>query len=197
MFYHRETNQHFSVNKSFVLNDIQYPSNWLTTVNESTIEALGLVPVTVVGNKKDEKYYINSESFDNGVLTITSSMRPLVDIRKEKLKEINNITDAIISSVKDDYPADEVMSWAKQEMEAKAYMQDPSSSIPLLSAIASTRGVDIDDLALKVMIKSDIFAEFIGKIFGIRQSLEDILMAIDLEAEDALDKIIAIQWPEM
>ena len=116
--------------------------------------------------------------------------------RDMRLAEFKVKSDAITYAVREEYPTDEVISWSKQEAEARAYLADNSAPTPLLSAIAENRSIPLALLAEKVTEKADVYAIFTGQIFGIRQALEDRLRAIDLDAPDAIDQINAIVWPE-
>ena len=63
------------------------------------------------------------------------------------------------------------------ESEARAYAADPTASTPLLSALATTRGIPLPDLVERVLAKADAFAVASGSIIGQRQALEDRLDA--------------------
>ena len=118
------------------------------------------------------------------------------ELRAVKLAEFKAKSDLITFSVREEYPTDEVLSWSKQEVEARAYLADNSAPTPLLSAIAENRSIPLALLAEKVAEKADVYAIFTGQIFGIRQALEDRLLAVDLDAPDAIEQINAIMWPE-
>ncbi|WP_240801366.1 hypothetical protein [Vogesella mureinivorans] len=102
----------------------------------------------------------------------------------------NNALQALTAA----YPEREINSWPQQEREARSLEQDVSAAVPLLSAIASARGLDVAELAARVREKSDAFAIASGAIIGRRQALEDVLAAIDLDAPDAASQIEAVQW---
>lgn len=116
-------------------------------------------------------------------------------VLQNKLVTFKNQSDMLTCSVREEYPTDEVLSWSKQEIEARAYLADKTAPVPLLSAIAENRSIPLALLAEKVVEKADAYAGFTGQIFGIRQALEDRLLAVDLDAPDAIDQINAIQWP--
>ena len=75
------------------------------------------------------------------------------------------------------YPDREIRTFDKQESEARAYAADATASTPLLSALAQARGVPLDELARRVLVKADAFAVASGSIIGQRQALEDRLDA--------------------
>lgn len=127
----------------------------------------------------------------------TVPLPSILFLREGKLADFKAKSDAITYAVRQEYPTDEVISWSKQESEARAYLADANAETPLLSAIAQQRGVSLALLAEKVVEKSATYAVFTGQIFGIRQALEDRLLAVDLDAPDAIDQINAIVWPEV
>lgn len=138
---------------------------------------------------------IQADSTGHPVLVDQLALTPF-QTRDTKLAEFKTKSDLITFSVREEYPTDEVLSWSKQELEARAYLADDSAPTPLLSAIAENRNIPLDLLAQKVVEKADVYAGFTGQIFGIRQALEDRLLAIDLDASDAVEQINAIVWPE-
>lgn len=79
------------------------------------------------------------------------------------------------------YPDSEVLSWDKQEAEARA------GGGPLVSALAAARGIDEQELIRRILAKAEAFAVLSGTIIGQRQALEDQVRAGALEVE----------WPEV
>lgn len=101
----------------------------------------------------------------------------LEEAKTHKLREINNAADKAISELTITYPNREIATFDKQESEARAYAADPTSHTPLLSALAEARGITLDDLVKRVLVKADAFAVASGHIIGTRQALEDHLDA--------------------
>lgn len=101
----------------------------------------------------------------------------LADAKSTKLSEINTVTDAAIAVLTETYPDREIATFDKQESEARAYVADPMSSTPFLSALAVARGIPLSDLVRRVITKADAFAVASGSIIGQRQALEDRLDA--------------------
>ncbi|QOD81901.1 hypothetical protein [Chromobacterium haemolyticum] len=112
-----------------------------------------------------------------------------------KLAEINAAVGRALGELSASYPAGEVSSWSQQTAEADALVANPAAPAPLLTAIATARGLSVTDLAGRVRAKRDAYAQSSGQIIGQRQALEDALGAIDLQAGDAAAKLEAIQWP--
>ena len=101
----------------------------------------------------------------------------LAEAKSTKLSEINTVTDATIAVLTETYPDREIATFDKQESEARAYVADPMSSTPFLSALAVARGIPLSDLVRRVIAKADAFAVASGSIIGQRQALEDRLDA--------------------
>ena len=76
-----------SASQSFVLDDVQYPSNWLRGVDTATREALGFVPVTV-GAKPDERYYWVTEERNGPDITYTGIAKDLDQVKKLILTDL-------------------------------------------------------------------------------------------------------------
>ena len=77
------------------------------------------------------------------------------------------------------YPQHEIDTWDQQRREAVAYQGDPSiADTPLLTAMATARGMTVAALAARVLTKAQAFAQAGGAILGAQQALEDQLQAI-------------------
>lgn len=118
----------------------------------------------------------------------------LADAKSTKLSEINTVTDASIAVLTETYPDREIATFDKQESEARAYVADPMSSTPFLSALAVARGIPLSDLVRRVITKADDFAVASGSIIGQRQALEDRLDACTtVEEVEAI--VVSISMP--
>ena len=114
------------------------------------------------------------------------------DVKASALVAINAASEKAIAAIQSGYPASEVLSWPKQEAEARSYIANPSSPTPFLDALAKARGIDKAELARRVILKADAFAEYSGAVIGKRQGLEDVLNA--LPADATVEQIVAIAW---
>lgn len=97
------------------------------------------------------------------------------EVKKYKLGEINAVANRVLSSLTATYPDMEVSTFDKQESEARAYVANPATPTPLLSALAKARGFELSELVERVIVKADMFAVLSGSIIGQRQALEDRL----------------------
>lgn len=100
------------------------------------------------------------------------------DYRAYKLAEINASCEAELAALQSAYPQSEVLSWDKQEREARAFVENPTTPVPLISALAAAREVDPADLAGWIILKADTYTAAIGAALGKRQKLEDELAAL-------------------
>ena len=114
-----------------------------------------------------------------------------------KLQTINGMADAILQPITSMYPATEVVSWDKQEVEARRWQEwqewqewqdsdktEPEPPTALIDQILVTRtDVDKPELVRRIIAKADAYATS-GQIFGIRHTLEKDIETI--LANDAL-----------
>ena len=104
-----------------------------------------------------------------------------------KLSEINAAYDAAMSSLVSTYPSAELLTFGKQETEARSWLADNTISTPLIDALVLGRGIDKAELVRRIIAKSDAFAVATGYITGQRQKYED-----QLEAATTAEEIEAI-----
>ena len=124
---------------------------------------------------------------------VANSAERLWTAKDDALREVYAFYSAKLSDVRATYPADEVASWGKQESEARAWTADHAAPTPLLSAIATARGVPFALLVEKVIEKADLFAAASGALIGARQQAEDRISAAATPADVA--QIIADIFP--
>ncbi|EEG08217.1 hypothetical protein [Pseudogulbenkiania ferrooxidans] len=133
---------------------------------------------------------------DGEVVALPPEPIVLAELLTQRLVDINTHAASLLATLSASYPDGEVQSWAQQTREAEALVADPVASTPLLTAIATARGLTVATLAERVRAKVLSYAVASGQIIGQRQALEDALMAVDLAAPDAAEQLAAIQWPE-
>lgn len=125
----------------------------------------------------------------DGQLWITDLVLRNKTLRQRKLKEVNTDFEKAMLAVRNDYTESEIMSWSKQEDEARKWLADNSVATPLLDLIASARGLDKATLLNKVVLKADQYAYATGVAVGRRQQLEDQIALIAIGQESKLDQI--------
>ena len=106
-----------------------------------------------------------------------------------KLTEINAVCQKAVAALAADYPDSEVQSWPQQVKEATALSADPQADAPLLTAIATARGLPAAELASRVMGKMNAYAGASGALIGRRQAAEDL---IDVAATP--EDVAGIAW---
>lgn len=117
------------------------------------------------------------------------SIEPTLDeLKTEKLKEINDAYDNVVSSLVSDYPSSEILTFDKQEQEALAWSSDENADTPLIDALAKGRGINKEELVSRILKKSDVFSVTIGYLTGLRQKYEDELKLAQTKEE--IDSII-------
>ena len=99
------------------------------------------------------------------------------DLKAAKLAEVNYAYDEATSSLVATYPQTELLTFDKQEQEARAWLADNSVSTPLIDALAQGRGIDKAGLIHRIIVKADAFALATGYLTGQRQRYEDLLDA--------------------
>ena len=106
-----------------------------------------------------------------------------------KLVELNAGCERALSSLTASYPPGELQSWPQQVKEADDLTANPEAVTPLLSAIATARGLTVVELVERVRLKADAYAQLSGSAIGRRQALEDLLALAQ-----TLEDVGAIVW---
>lgn len=106
-------------------------------------------------------------------------------LRSEKLSEINGKYDAATSALVSTYPSTELLTFDKQEAEARAWTADHAAETPLVDMLASGRQMDKAELVRRIVAKADAFALAAGYFTGQRQRYEDMLAAAETAEEVA------------
>lgn len=134
--------------------------------------------------------------------TITPAPLTVNEMISNQLNGINGACELAISQISAGYPSSEVLSWPKQETEARAWLANNTAATPLVDALAAAREVPKADLVDRIIQKADLFAQVSGQLIGQRQLLEDQLDALLARHEDpqntipvTQEEIEAIAWP--
>ena len=135
-----------------------------------------------------DQYGVKLPAVENQPYFVTIGKTRDIDVKvAAKLAEINGACDSILKTAVKTYPDTEVMTFDQQVREAQSYMADPASPVSLLASLASARGIELADLAARVMAKHQVFSALSGAVIGQRQALEDQLDACtSLEEVNAL-----------
>lgn len=103
--------------------------------------------------------------------------KPLDTIKEEKLSEINSAYNSVTSALVATYPRTELLTFDKQETEARAWTADRATETPLVDMLAAGRQMDKAELVRRIIAKADAFAVATGYLTGQRQRYEDLLDA--------------------
>lgn len=107
--------------------------------------------------------------------------------KKAKVLQANALCDAAVATLTATYPQAEIQSWPQQVKEADAFLLDNSVQVPLLTAIAAQRELDVQELVERVHAKVTAYAQASGYLIGKRQALEDAIdAAASLQELDAI-----------
>ncbi len=143
---------------------------------------------SIILELEDSSKHLDADAEGNPVVT-DADVLTLPQVKNNKILELNRYCDIALEFIKSGYPRSEIDSWAKQEIEARKFIEDSSYDPQLLRSIAGARAVDLEELALKVVIKADLFANIAGSIIGHRQRQED---RVKLAA--TVEEVNAIKW---
>jgi len=112
-------------------------------------------------------------------------------LRQAKQGQILQAYESECSAIKAGYPETEILSWTKQEEEARKYIADNTAAVPLITALANERGIDLAGLSALIIQKADAYALAVGTITGKRQRLEK-----QIEESTTPEELNTISWAE-
>lgn len=153
---------------------------------DSLRDALGLsadspIPQEAITVSEDEWKAVGYMAhIASGKITLGPSLELL---KANKLTEIKAAADTALEKLSSDYPYKEVLSFASQEAEARAVLEDPSTPTPLLAPMASRRGITVEDLAQRIIAKADAATSATGDVLGQAQRDRDRLAAAQTSEE--------------
>ena len=127
------------------------------------------------------------DRLDKAAAEAAEEYHSLANTKARKLAEINAACDAALAALTADYPSSELLTFDKQEAEARALLADPEAATPFLTPLAAARGLETEELARKVIAKADAFTTASGHVIGLRQKDED-----RLKAAQSVEDVVAI-----
>lgn len=125
----------------------------------------------------------------DGSLWMTDTILKNNTLKMRKMNEINTAFEDAMLYVRSEYTESEIMSWYKQENEARSWIIDNRNPTPLIDLIAEARGISKTELINKVVLKADQYSFATGVVIGRRQQLEDQVKLIAVGQESKLDQI--------
>ena len=159
MRYYHDNKQIFG---AFKIGGISYPANWLQFATDEEKAAIGII--TLQDETPTEKTPLT-----------------LAELKAQKISEINFAFEQSMSQVKAGYPQDEILTWSKQESEARAYLADNTADTPLLDSYVVVKSVPKNLLSQAIVAKADAYATICGGLVGKRQYLEDVINNATIE----------------
>ena len=116
---------------------------------------------------------------------ITNQRRP--SAIKRKRSEIEAQYKTSIAQLTAGYDSYEISSWPQQSEEARARNANPNAEVPLVSAIATARGMELSEMVTRILQKEALFKPAFGTILGTKQG-----RLLALEAAETLEQIQAV-----
>ena len=135
------------------------------------------------------------DRLDKAAAEAAEEYNSLANTKARKLAEINAACDAALAALTASYPSSELLTFDKQEAEARALLADPEAVTPFLTPLAAARGMETEALARKVIAKADAFTTASGHVIGLRQKDEDRLKAAQ-SVEDVAAIVPEYHLPE-
>lgn len=136
-------------------------------------EGAEIVPLYADGRPAGEEYLRRTLGHHGN--PVGPELLTLDELKAAKLAEINAGCQLMLDRLTANYPAAELLTFDKQETEARALLAAPEAATPLLTPLAAARGMETGELARKVIAKADAFTAASGHIIGQRQKYEDAL----------------------
>lgn len=107
----------------------------------------------------------------------------LAQAKKNKEAEMRRRGAELMSQIASPYTPEERDTWPTQVAEAKAYLTDPNTLTPMLSAITAVRGNTVADQVARILANESAFKVAVGQILGIQQTrVDQIAIAATTEA---------------
>lgn len=122
--------------------------------------------------------------------TLTLPAHPMAQLataKAERMAAAAQEADQMLAALAAGYPEREIASWPQQIKEAEALEAAPEASAPLLTMMATTRGISVTELASRVLNNSASYSAAAGQILGARHKLDDLL-----EAAQTLEEVGAV-----
>jgi len=100
-------------------------------------------------------------------------MPDLATVKKQAQAELVHIFEERANAIAGRYPGFERDTWQDQEAEALAYLADPNTPTPVLTGIATQRGITVAELAQRVIDNAAAWRAVAPDLCGQRQAASD------------------------
>lgn len=158
------------------------------TPSEDVAKSLGWT--LTCGESEIEQSDIDWGWYEKGFAPMKSDAQKADDLKTVKLREAEELLNARLTS-NSNYPQAESDSFEVQQKEALMYIQNPeieAYKIPTITGIAKGRGIELSELAVKILKNAEEFAPKRGELLGTFQKVRNTLNAAATLAEvEAVD----------
>lgn len=173
------SNLHYG-NQTFTLPELSFPTTVeLWRVPEAYRDSGYFVGVMQQGMRELPGCSMRDAELIGSIEYPASEAAVLTAAKAARLQRINAETDSMLKELSAQYPEREVLSWDQQLLEA----QNAEAPRPLLLALATARGIDLEELVQRVLAKAEQYALVSGTILGVRQHLEDLIDAAQTQED--------------
>lgn len=125
-------------------------------------EQLNSIMSSLEPDQVKTKYYLTDEDDANGAEFLKTYMRMVLDdVYDKRMANLNLGVSAL-----------EYSSWSQQRAEAAAYAADSGASVPLLTALASARGITVVEMVAKVNNAINTYNEAVAALLATKQQVE-------------------------
>lgn len=132
---------------------------------------------------------------DEQVSQLIADYNPWPSEKATKFAEIDADFESAVSSLTAGWPQHEIQTWSKQEAEARALAANPDSPAPMLSTIAITRGLTVQQLAQRVIRDADAFTAASAQFVGLRHKARQLVQALPENGEyERLPELFSIKF---
>jgi len=167
--------------------DLTFPDSPIPGFRCSYNELPGLIEITAEQHAEALEALNNrgaSSEIVAGEMVITERPAPtLSELKVARVAALDAAFTVHAASITAHYPSAELLSFDKQEKEARAWLIDDETPTPFLSAIATAEGVSLAAKVAEVIDKADEFEEFMAHAIGTRHAIKGLInAAVDEEA---------------
>ncbi len=94
-----------------------------------------------------------------------------------RISEATAACDAVLAPLGVEYGRWETATWDQQYAEATALMANPTAAVPLITALAQARGMDVGVLAQRIIRNRETWSVLTGSVIGQRLAIVDKINA--------------------
>ena len=111
------------------------------------------------------RYYLTEDDLTNAALFMKAVMTKMLHMHYNRELEKLNVNSSNV----------EMISWDEQKKEAFRYMEDNTSSTPVLTILATERGISVSELASKVVEKVNDYNQKVAILLSKQQIIDQLI----------------------